>query len=298
MTIALFPGQGVQSPGMGRDLPEAVPEVFATASDVLEVDVVELCREGRSGRADLQTTRWAQPAVLVCGVAAYTALAERESFVAAAGHSVGEYAALVASGALSLPDGLALIRERADATDEAGRATPGGMAAVMRIEKDALVELCTENGAALAADNGPGQFVVSGPAEALDRTIDAATAAGAVCRRLEVAAAFHSPVMAAAHDRLATALDGVSFAEPSIELWSSTAAAPVRSASQIRAALLDQLTSPVRWRQTIEGLAARLGATFGDLGPAKVVAGLTKRIIKGAEIRTLDDLLVPATGAS
>lgn len=298
MTIALFPGQGVQSPGMGRDLVDAVPDVFRTASEVLEIDVVELCQQGRSGEADLGTTRWAQPAVLVCGVAAYTVLSEREAFVAAAGHSVGEYAALVASGALTLPDGLALIRERADATDEAGRATPGGMAAVMRIEREELEALCAQHGAALAADNGPGQYVVSGPVDALDRTIEAANAAGAVCRRLEVAAAFHSPVMAAAHDRLAAALEDVTFAEPAIELWSSTAASPVHSASEIKSALLDQLTSPVRWRQTIEGLASRLGSVFGDLGPAKVVAGLTKRIIKGADIRTLDDLLVPAGGAS
>jgi [acyl-carrier-protein] S-malonyltransferase len=283
---------------MGRGLVEAAPTVFSTASDVLDVDVAELCLEGRSGSADLLTTRWAQPAVLVCSVAAFDALSGRESFAAVAGHSVGEYAALVASQALELSDALVLIRERADATDDAGRASPGGMAAVMRIEKDALESLCAEHGAALAADNGPGQFVVSGPIEALERTVEAATSAGAVCRRLEVAAAFHSPVMAAAAERLAAALDGVTFSTPTIELWSSTAAAPVSTAEQIRTALLDQLTSPVRWRQTIEGLAARLGAAFSDLGPGRVVAGLTKRIVKGAQIRTLDDLLVSAGGAS
>jgi [acyl-carrier-protein] S-malonyltransferase len=234
----------------------------------------------------------------VCSVAAFDALSGRESFAAVAGHSVGEYAALVASQALELSDALVLIRERADATDDAGRASPGGMAAVMRIEKDALESLCAEHGAALAADNGPGQFVVSGPIEALERTVEAATSAGAVCRRLEVAGAFHSPVMAAAAERLAAALDGVTFSTPTIELWSSTAAAPVSTAEQIRTALLDQLTSPVRWRQTIEGLAARLGAAFSDLGPGRVVAGLTKRIVKGAQIRTLDDLLVSAGGAS
>lgn len=298
MTIALFPGQGVQSSGMGRGLVEAAPSVFETASGVLGVDVAELCLEGRSGSADLGTTRWAQPAVLVCSVAAFTALTRRESFTAVAGHSVGEYAALVASEALELPDALVLISARADATDDAGRALPGGMAAVMRIERDALEDLCAEHGASLAADNGPGQFVVSGPVDALERTIEAAGSAGAVCRRLEVAGAFHSPVMAAAAERLGAALDDVTFAPPTIELWSSTAAAPVSTPDEIRTALLDQLTSPVRWRQTIEGLAARVGAVFSDLGPGRVVAGLTKRIVKGAQIRTLDDLLVPAGGAS
>lgn len=283
---------------MGQGLVEAAPAVFDTASAVLGVDVAELCLEGRSGSADLGSTRWAQPAVLVCSVAAFEALARRESFSAVAGHSVGEYAALVASEALDLSDALVLIRERADATDDAGRAQPGGMAAVMRIEKEALETLCAENGAALAADNGPGQFVVSGPLEALEQTIAAATAAGAVCRRLEVAAAFHSPVMRGAAERLSAALDGVTFAAPTIELWSSTAAAPVTTPEEIRTALLDQLTSPVRWRQTIEGLAERLGAAFSDLGPGRVVAGLTKRIVKGAQIRTLDDLLVSAGGAS
>ncbi len=283
---------------MGRGLVEAVPAVFETASEVLGVDVVELCIDGRSGSADLGTTRWAQPAVLVCSVAAFSSLVGRESYVAVAGHSVGEYAALVTSGALELSDALGLINVRADATDDAGRATPGGMAAVMRVDREALEQICAEVGAALASDNGPGQFVVSGPHDALDRAVETVSAAGGVCRRLEVSAAFHSPVMTDAATRLASALDGVSFNEPRIELWSSTTAAPVRDSDQIRRALIDQLTSPVRWRETVEGLAARYGPRFSDLGPGRVVAGLTKRIVKGAEIRTLEDLLVPAGDAS
>lgn len=293
MTIALFPGQGVQSAGMGRDLVDLAPAVFDTASTVLGVDVAELCIAGTSGPADLSSTRWAQPAVLTCGVAAFAALTTDEHrFGAAAGHSVGEYAALVASGALSLADAVRVIAERAAATDDAGRVSPGGMAAVMRMERAALGELCARAGCAVAADNGPGQFVISGPAAALEDAVSAVAQAGGVCRRLDVSAAFHSPVMEAALPRLEAALAETAFTSPRIAFWSSTAASPLRSAEQIRAALLAQLTAPVRWRETVEGLAAEYGASFCDLGPGRVVAGLTKRVVKGARIATVDDLLV------
>ena len=293
MTIALFPGQGVQSPEMGRGLTDAAPEVFSAASDVLGIDVTELCTTGRSGSADLETTRWAQPAVLVCGVAAAKVLSQRgEHFVAAAGHSVGEYAALVSASALSLTDALRVISVRAQATEDAGRSVPGGMAAVMRVDRAVVDETCGRHGVALAAENGPGQFVVSGPIDDLKRAIEALATAGAVSRHLDVSAAFHSPVMAAAAEPLRAALDGVAFQEPRFEVWSPTTAAVVRTADEICAALMDQLTSPVRWRETIEGVAERHGSVFCDLGPGRVVAGLTRRIVKGAEIQTLADLLV------
>ncbi len=299
MTIALFPGQGAQSSDMGRGLVDVSPEVFGAASDALGVDVAELCIEGKTGSADLASTRWAQPAVVVCSVAAFRALAGKiGSWVAAAGHSIGEYAALVATDTLDLPDALRLVGERAEATDEAGRTTPSGMAAVMRIEQDAVARICEEHGVALAADNGPGQFVVSGPDESLTAALEALDAAGAKCRRLDVSAAFHSQVMAPAADRLRSALDQTTFSAPRFEFWSTTTAGPLREPEEIRAALLDQLTAPVRWRETVDGLAKRIGKAFCDLGPGRVVAGLTKRIVEGADIRTTQDLLAPATGGS
>jgi [acyl-carrier-protein] S-malonyltransferase len=278
---------------MGTGLVDAAPEVFRTASEVLGADVARLCMEGTSGDADLRTTKWAQPAVLTCGVAAFRVLVGRgETFRAAAGHSVGEYAALVSTGALDLTDALQVIGERAEATDDAGRAIPGGMAAVMRIDREIVERVCSENGTALAADNGPGQYVVAGPLDALELTIAAAQEAGATTRHLDVAAAFHSPVMAPAIARLSAALDKITIREPIIEFWSSTTARALRTPAEIRNALLDQLTSPVRWRETMSGLAKRFGSRFYDLGPGKVVAGLVRRIVQGAEIRIASDVLV------
>ncbi len=297
MTIALFPGQGVQSAGMGAGLIDLAPDVFATASDVLGVDAVELCTEGVSGSADLETTRWAQPAVLMCSVAAFRALKD-EPFTAVAGHSVGEYAALVASGALELGDALRLIVVRAEATEDAAKKTPGGMAAVMRIQLDDVRRICGERGVVLAADNGPGQFVISGPSTDLEGAIDSLKANGAKCRRLDVSAAFHSPIMAAAAAPLSTAIDAVTFKEPVIDLWSPTVAGPVGTPPEFRSVLIDQLTSPVRWRETVTGLAERHGATFCDLGPGNVAAGLTRRVVEEAEIRTLDMLVGSKEGVA
>lgn len=293
MAVALFPGQGVQSPGMGSGLIDAVPEVFEAASVVLGVDVVELCHHGRSGEADLASTRWAQPAVLACGVAAFRALTKLgRSFEAVAGHSVGEYAALVAAESLHLTDALRLVAERAEATDEASQQNPGAMAAVMRAERSDVERICAENGVTLAADNAPGQLVISGPTDGVARAIEAAEAIGAVCRRLDVSGAFHSPCMVPASQRLEAALERTPFAEPRLEIWSSTTARPIRKVDEIRAALREQLTAPVRWRETVGGVAKRFGAVFCDLGPGNVVAALARRIVKGAEVSTLDQLLV------
>jgi [acyl-carrier-protein] S-malonyltransferase len=278
---------------MGAGLVDAAPDVFATASDVLGVDVVRLCLDGASGEADLASTRWAQPAVLTCGVAAFRVLSERgRSFDAVAGHSVGEYAALVAADALDLTDALRLVAERAEATDDAGRATPGGMAAVMRVERDVVERICAEHGVALAADNGPGQLVISGPTDALERAVAACKDAGAACRQLDVAAAFHSPVMAPAAERLAAAFSDVRLVTPRIAFWSSATAQPVSKPDEIRRLLLEQLTSPVRWRETVNALAQRVGSVFCDLGPGRVLAGLVRRIVKGAEIFTAEELVV------
>ena len=292
MTIALFPGQGVQAAGMDGGLAAAASDVFDVASDVLGVDVAELCREGRSGSADLQSTRWAQPAVLACSVAAFGVLEGADDAVTAvAGHSIGEYPALVASGVLDLADALRLVALRAAATDDAAQQTPGGMAAVMRAERSVIEDICGRTGAALAADNSAGQLVISGATEQLEEAKRLASAAGAVVRSLDVAGAFHSPVMAPAAGPLAAALEDVSFSPPVLELWSSTSAGPVAEASAIKQALIDQLVSPVLFRETVSGLAERHGSTLIDVGPGKIVGALARRIVPNADVRFVADLL-------
>jgi [acyl-carrier-protein] S-malonyltransferase len=298
VTIALFPGQGVQAAGMSEGLHERASDVFALASDVLNVDVAELCRTGTSGEADLGSTRWAQPAVLVCSVASFRMLGRTlggdtlgGNFRAAAGHSIGEYAALTSANALDLADAVRLVALRARVTEEAGLGTPGGMAAVMKIDREEVDRICAETGIALAADNSAGQYVFSGAVDTLDRALEAFSATKAIARKLDVSAAFHSPVMSPAVEPLRTALDEVTFATPTIELWSSTTAAPISDANEIRTALVQQLTAPVRWRETVTGIFERHGGAFIDIGPGKIVGALVKRIVSGADVTFATDLI-------
>ena len=295
MTIALFPGQGVQAAGMDGGLAVAASEIFDVASRVLDVDVAELCRDGRSGDADLGSTRWAQPAVLTCSVASFGVL--QEPVTAVAGHSIGEYPALVVSGVLDLADAVRLVALRAAATDDAAKATPGGMAAVMRAERAQIEEICERTGAALAADNSAGQLVISGAAAALEQAKALASEAGAVVRSLDVAGAFHSPVMAPAAEPLATALEDVTFSAPKLDLWSSTTAAPIADAAEIKRALIDQLVSPVLFRETVSGLAEKHGSSLVDVGPGKIVGALARRIVPNADVRFVADLLPAGSDA-
>jgi [acyl-carrier-protein] S-malonyltransferase len=283
---------------MDGGLIDLAAEVFTTASQVFDVDIAELCREGSSGEATLASTLWAQPAVLTCGVAAFRALSERdETFTAVAGHSVGEYAALVTAGALDLADALRLIALRAKATEDAARLNPGGMLAVMRIERDVVEAICENTGAALAADNSSGQLVISGPHDSLKKAQAAAEEAGAKCRALEVAGAFHSPAMRPAAAPLSDALSDMRFSPPEIEIWSATTAAPLSDPSEIKQVLIDQLESPVRFRETLECASSKHGRSFIDLGPGRVVGALAKRVVKDADIKFIAELL-PAGASS
>ncbi len=282
---------------MDGGLAAASSRVFATASDVLGVDVAELCRAGTTRGADLSSTRWAQPAVLTCSVAWFGAVAQRETIAAVAGHSIGEYAALVASGALDLADAVKLVALRAEATEAASDATPGGMAAVMRIDRQRLEAICKQAGTSLAADNSEGQFVISGPVDELASARELASAEGAVCRSLDVAGAFHSPVMSAAAEPMERALAATPISTPNLEIWSSTTAAPISDPEEIKRVLIDQLTSPVLWRETVEGLADRHGPAFVDVGPGRIVGGLAKRIVGKADVRFAADL-VPIGGST
>jgi [acyl-carrier-protein] S-malonyltransferase len=227
--------------------------------------------------------------VLVCSVAAFRSLGEE--LTAAAGHSIGEYAALVCGGAIDLADAIRLVALRAQVTEEAGARTPGGMAAVMKIDRADVDRICEETGIALAADNSSGQYVISGATDVLDAALAAFAGTKAIARRLDVSAAFHSPVMAPACEPLRAALADVAFTNPTIEIWSPTTATPVTDPDEIRNALVDQLVSPVRWRETVDGVSKTHGTKFIDVGPGKIVGALAKRIVQGADVSFGADLL-------
>jgi [acyl-carrier-protein] S-malonyltransferase len=285
MFVALFPGQGVQAPGMDLGLADVVPSVFDTASEILGTDVAALCRTGTTSDSSLASTRWAQPAVLVCSVASYLDLRARGArFETVAGHSVGEYAALVACEAISFADALSLIATRAAVTAEIAARTDGAMAALMRIEIDDVHALCIQTGVALAADNAPGQCVISGEADRVTEAMSAASGAKAITRRLEVDGAFHSPLMEPAIGVLREALSSVVIRPPNLAFWSSTTATRLADPETIRSALLAQLVGPVRWRETVGHIASAGGRSFTDIGPGKVIGALVRRIVPQAEL--------------
>lgn len=289
--VACFPGQGVPTRALAAAADRA-PEVIAEASDVLGVDMAELCREGRSGDAHLASTRWAQPALVACAVGSLAALEAREGPCdTVTGHSLGEYPALVAAGSLELADALRLVDARARAMDEAARATPGTMAAVIGCDPDRLAEICERAGVVVAADNAPGQQVVSGPLDAIAAATASLNQMDVRTIRLDVAGAFHSPAMRAAQPLLRAAVDGVPLRAPERTIWSPTLAAPVATPEAIRDVLVAQLTSPVRWRQTVDALWHAGARTFLDAGPGRVLAGLVRRIVPDAIVLAGADLL-------
>jgi [acyl-carrier-protein] S-malonyltransferase len=283
---------------MDLDLYDVVPDVFEIATEVLGTDVRELCKTGATPEASLASTRWAQPAVLVCSVASYRWLvADGAAFTTVAGHSVGEYAALVACEALTFHDALTLIAKRAETTSKIAERTNGAMAALLRVDVEDVLRLCEEANVSLAADNAAGQCVISGEADAIDSAIEAASATRAVARRLDVDGAFHSPLMAPAAAELGDALSNVDIRRPTVSFWSSTTAGPVDDPETIRRCLVAQLVGCVRWRETVAGIARSGESDLVDVGPGRVVGTLARRIAPQAEIRFAADRL-PAVAAS
>ncbi|HEX8386506.1 MAG TPA: ACP S-malonyltransferase [Rubricoccaceae bacterium] len=288
MTAFLFPGQGSQAPGMGADLFETSPEaraLFDEADAVLGVSLTSLMF-GDAADA-LRPTEITQPALYVHSLAADAALRARGLRPdVAAGHSLGEWSALAATGAVSFADGLRAVRRRGELMAQAGTVRPGAMSAVLGLDADTLEAACREataagEGEAVPANyNDPGQIVISGDAGAVERAGVLCTAAGA--KRvvpLPVSGAFHSPLMAFARDGLAEALAGLSISAPSCPVVLNVTAEPTQSPDEIRARLLEQLTAPVRWAQSVERMAA-LGVTrFVEVGTGAVLSGLVRRTL-------------------
>ncbi len=286
----LFPGQGSQAPGMGLELAEhfsSAREVFEEADAALGFALSKLCFEGPA--EELQLTANTQPAILAVSVAAARVLEEkgiRPDYVA--GHSLGEYSALVAAGSMELADALRLVRKRGQYMQEAVPLGQGAMAALLGLDAGAVDEICREaagNEVVSAANlNSPAQIVIAGDRAAVERAVELAKARGA--RRailLNVSAPFHCSLMKPAADRLAVDLDAVAIGDPRVPLVNNADAAVVRTADAARDGLKRQVTSPVRWTDSMLALRREGADIFVEAGPGKVLSGLMRQIDREAQ---------------
>ncbi|MDI3340996.1 MAG: ACP S-malonyltransferase [Sphaerobacter sp.] len=289
----VFPGQGSQRVGMGKALAEqsaAARAVFETVDDALGFPLSQLIFEGPEEA--LVSTRNQQPAILVASIAYFTALREAGLLpdpCCVAGHSLGEYTALVAAGALDLADAARLVRRRGELMEEHGR---GGMVAVLGLDVAALEAVAAETGVEVANFNAPCQTTLSGPAEALEAAAALARTRGA--RRvvpLPVNGAFHSSLMQPVTEALRPMIEAVPLREPIAPLIADVDARPLRDPGEIRAELLEQITASVRWVDVVQAAHAAGARRFVEIGPGKVLSGLIARIVPGVETVPAETLL-------
>jgi len=295
----VFPGQGAQEPGMGRDLYEQEPAaraLFDEADALFGKALSTICFEGPEDA--LTDTATQQPALYTTSLAAWAVLSERGQADPAflAGHSLGEISALAAAGALSFADGFALVRRRGELMKVAGDRQPGGMAAILGLDAGSVAEICaavtTETGhvVGLANDNCPGQIVISGDEVALGRAMTLLGARGArKVVRLPITIAAHSPLMNSIAGEFAAAVDATRFAPARIPVIANVTARPIATPEEIRAELKAQLTSPVGWTETIRYLGSQGVDSYLEVGPGDVLLGLVKRIDRAA-VRVKFDL--------
>jgi [acyl-carrier-protein] S-malonyltransferase len=278
---------------MGLSLFESYPvarDTFAQADEILGFLLSELCFDGPA--AALNDTLNTQPAILTASVAAYRVLQKHQPQdpVFVAGHSMGEFSALVAAGALSFQDGLSLVRERGRLMKHAGQEQPGGMLAVLGLDRQAVEEACAiarmRTGAyvGVANDNCPGQIVISGKLEALEQATSIVEELGARrVKRLQVSIAAHTPLMTPAAETFRGHLDATSVEKPRVPVVTNATASPLTEPPTLRDALASQLTAPVRWTESVAWMAAHGIDRFVEVGPGKVLTGLVRRIVPAAE---------------
>ncbi len=294
-TAVIFPGQGAQAVGMGKDLAATYPvcrELFVRASAVLGYDLAQLCFEGPE--EDLTRSNRAQPAIFTASIACLEALKQEcpdLKYDFAAGLSSGEWAALCAAGVLTFEDSIKVLAARGKFMMEACLEQPGGMLSVMNLDLEILRRISAEAGVEIANLNSPGQTVLSGKIEGIDRAEKLAKEAGAKrALKLNVSGAFHSSLMTSAADRLGEVLAGVEFKSPSIPVISNVTAEPHGPPETIPPAMVKQVNSSVRWVESVEWMKAGGVSRYIECGPGKVLTGLVKRIDKDATCLNILDI--------
>jgi len=293
-TALLFAGQGAQVVGMGKSLAEnssTAKEWFDRANSVLGYDLTKICFEGPE--AQLTNTENAQPAIFLVGWIAFQLLLERRpalKYDATAGLSLGEFTALAAAGALAFEDGIRVVRQRGQFMQQAGESTRGAMAAVIGLDESATREVCAQAGVELANLNCPGQIVISGEADKMEKACELARTKGAKkAMPLPVSGAYHSKLMSSAQPKLESILGATSIKEPRVPVMSNVTAEPHSDPSSIRRRLVEQVTAPVRWEGSMRYLLGQGFTQFIELGPGKALSGFMKRIDPNARMLNIAD---------
>ena len=292
MKAYVFPGQGSQFSGMGKDLYDRyqiAKTLFKSANEILGFDITKILFEG--SREDLQQTRVTQPAIYIHSVIMSKVMGDKFRPDALAGHSLGEYSALTAAGTISFDSGLKLVSQRAEAMQKACDREDGTMAAILGLEDEKVVEICDQiEGLVVAANfNCPGQLVISGGADAIASACEIMKLSGA--RRalvLPVNGAFHSPLMEPARVELANAIENTDFTSPICPVFQNVVANAVTDPLVIQKNLVDQLTAPVRWTQSVEKMVAMGVSHFIEVGPGKVLQGLVRKINPHTKVSSAD----------